>query len=1198
MSNYSNKAAPDHYLHTLRNALKIPGRLSAILMGGMMSGLVVLYIIALPKYLPGIEAPLPFLLLYASVVFSAIFWGLRAGLASAVVSGAFIFYAVSVSFGPESLTGHPVRGFLGVLLYFLTAYLLGKTKDKNIDLLLALQANERNLEARVSQRTAELQNVIEKLEHETNQRKKSEKELRYQKILLECQMEALPGAILIVSENREMQLFNRKFLNLWRIPKKILDERSSKSVLQVINKQILNSTIFMKRIEYLYAHPEIESRDEIFLKNGQIFERFTAPVKDQKGGYHGRIWYFHDVTDLRAAETLLKKSEQRYRILFEESPIPLWEEDFSELKVYIDALKERGVKNFKTYFEKHPEAVRHCVSLVKIVDVNNAALDLHKAKNKDELIAGLDKIFCEASLCSFREEFIALAEGQTVFETENHNQTLKGDDLFLHIKMSMEPDLEGTWSRALVSIIDITERKRAEEALRESEEKFRQIVQTAGEGIWVIDRESNTSFVNKKMAEMLGYTIDGMLGKTLLMFMDDEGREIAAKNVERRKQGIKEQHEFKFQRKDGTFVWTLVNTNPLFDKDGKYEGALAMITDITERKKTEIVLKQQADYTKQLLGTTLDGYILADFQGNVAEVNPAYCKIIGYTEDELLKMNIQDLEGKLTEEEIDKRIAAILKQGGARFETRHRCKNGRFIELDVSIAVIAETGGQKIAAFVRDISENKNTLFRLSESEERFQKLFDGAPIMYVITRVVKGVPIIAYVNNLFLESLGYSEDEVIRRSLVDYYSNESQLDLIERGGYRRAMKGEFVKEERELVAKDGTIIPTILKAVPEYDIDGSVIGTRAMYVDITARRKAEATLKESEERFRQIAETIREIFWMSDLSKPRMIYISPAFEAVWGIKREVLYEDPMAFFKAIHPDDQPMVMEKINLQQKGEMTDVEYRVLHPDGSQRWIRDRGFPIRDKKGHVYRVTGISEDITERKKAQEALEASSQRMQALAAHLQTIREEERTAIAREIHDEFGQILTVLKLDLSFIERELNKPNSEIDTAVIHTEIDTINQLIDQSSHKLSQLITELRPEMIDNLGLMPAIEWQVQEFQKRTGIECELILKVKNIKFKNDYRTAIYRIIQESLTNVLRHAQAGKVKINIKRSAAFLFIEIKDNGVGIDKKKIESMNSFGIIGMKERAIILGGELQISGKPGQGTTVFISIPWQNIV
>ena len=1324
MSNFSDNAGAEDHRRTLRDALQMPGRLSAILLGSMMSGIVILYIIALPKLFPGFEAPVPFLLLYASVVFSAIFWGLRAGLASAVVSGAFIFYAVSISFGPESLTCHPVRGFLGVLLYFLTAYLLGKTKDNNIDLLLALQANERNLEARVSQRTAELQNVIEKLENETNQRKKSEKELRYQKILLECQMEALPGAILIVSENREMQLFNRKFLNLWQIPKRILDERSSKSVLQVINKQIVNPVDFLERIEYLYAHPAMESRDEIFLKDGQILERFTAPVEDQEGEYHGRIWYFQDVTDLRAAETRLKKSEQRYRVLFEESPIPLWEQDFTELKIYLDALKENGVRDFKAYFKENPDAVRHCVSLIKIVDVNNAALALHKAKNKAELIAGLDKIFCETSLGAFREEFIALADGQTVFETESHNQTLHGEALFLHIELSIEPDLERRWSRVLVSTIDITERKRAEEALMESkqvyravaedmpvlicrflpggeityvnraycdyfnksyedlvgsrfltlipeedretvmenirqlnsdspikshehqvnapdgkirwqrwtnralldntgkvvayqsigediterkrmeqalqksEEKYRQIVQTAGEGIWVIDRESTTRFVNKKMAEMLGYTVDEMLGKPLLMFMDDEGREIAVKNVERRKQGIKEQHEFKFQRKNGSFVWTLVNTNPLFDKDRKYEGALAMIMDITARKKSEIVLKQQAEYTQKLLETTLDGYILADPQGNVVAVNPSYCNMIGYHEDELLKMNIQDLEGNRTEEEIHKRFAVLIKQGRARFETRHRCKNGRYIDLDVSIAVIAESDGKKVAAFVRDITDSKDILFRLRESEKRFQKLFNDAPIMYVITRNVDGRPIIADANNSFLETLGYQKEEVVRRPLAEFYSIESRLDLIERGGYHRALTGAFTKEERELVSKDGMIISTILKTEPDYDRDKNVVGTRAMYVDITARRNAEKTLRESEERFRQIAETIREIFWMSDLTKPQMIYISPAFEEVWGIKREVLYETPMAFFKAIHPDDQPMVMEKINLQQKGETTDVEYRVLRPDGSLRWIRDRGFPIRDQNGKVYRVTGIAEDITERKKVQEALEDSNRRMQALAAHLQTIREEERTVIAREIHDEFGQILTVLKLDLSFIERELNKKNGEIDTSVIHTEIDTINQLIDQSSHKLSQLITELRPEIIDNLGLIPAIEWQVKEFQKHSGIACELNLKIKNVKFKTQYRTAIYRIIQASLTNVLRHSRADKVKIEIKRSADSLLIKIADNGIGIDKKKIDSITSFGIVGMKERVIILGGELQISGKPGKGTTVTLSIPWQNIV
>ncbi len=1321
MSNYSNNAKSGNPQNTLLKRLHTPGGLFAILLGSVLSGIVIFYINALPIFIPGTQAPLPFLLLFASVVFSSIFWGLRSGLASAAVSSIFIIYAVEISFGPESLTGHPAKGILGILLYFIAAFFLGKTKDQNAELLSVLKANESDLEAKVNQRTAALQDAVNQLQQESVLRKESEKALKFQKKLLECQMEALPGAILIVSENREMQLFNHKFLDLWQIPKSVIDDRSNPKTVEVLKKQVVDSEAFLKRIEHIYAHPEMETRDVLFLKDGQIFERFTAPVIGEDGQFSGRIWYFQDVTELKYAEELLKTREERYYTLFEESPVSFLEKDFSSIKKYLDHLINIGTTDIRAYLYSHPEEVLQQTQTAKVLDFNKKSMELYECDTIDSLLSHLNHYNHKNLITAFTEIFCAISAGADSFEKEIEIITAKNQIKHVLYKFTVVPGYKDTYSRVLIALVDISERIAAEKSVKESEEKFRQIVETANEGIWVIDKENKTSFVNNKMAEMLGYTIEEMMGKTLFMFMNDEGREIAAKNVERRKQGITEQHEFKFQRKDGTILWALLNTNPLFDNNKTYAGALAMVTDITVRKKVDLVIKEQAEYTKKLLDATLDGYILADPQGNILQVNQSYCQMVGYSEDELLTMNIRDLEGKLKPEEIEKRVADMLRHGGARFETRHQCKNGTMIDLDVSIVIITETDSQKVSAFVRDISESKQNLMKLQKSEERFESLLqslndvvwaakadgsemlyindaaekiygrprsefltnanasmwleavhpedrdwvtqesqkliekgnteleyriirpDGrirwlndrksvvfdesgkplriggiarditalkrveekyrslyteAPIMYLVTQEVNGVPKIRDVNQEFLKLLGYRAEEVIGCDLIKFYSPDSQKELLEHGGFQRALLGAFNVEERTLVTKDGQIIDTILKALPEYDTEGNAIGTRAMYVDITERRKAETTLIESEERFRQIAETIREIFWMFDVSEQNMIYISPAFETIWGIRREEMYKDPMTFYKAIHPDDQPSVMEKINRQQVGESTDIEYRVLRPDGSQRWIRDRGFPIKDQNGNVYRITGIAEDITERKNAQLALEKTSTQMQALATHLQTVREDERTMIAREIHDEVGQILTVLKLDLSFIEGELNKPTEEIDISVIHAEIETINELLDQTSHKLSQLITELRPEIIDNLGLLPAIEWQVKEFQKRTGINCQLKLSVKNLKFNNEYSTAIYRIVQESLTNVLRHSQANKVKINIRQSNEFLKIEIKDNGIGIGQQQIDAMNSFGLVGMKERAIILGGELQISGKPGHGTTLIVSIPISKMV
>ncbi|MGB2845452.1 MAG: sensor histidine kinase, partial [Candidatus Aminicenantaceae bacterium] len=229
-----------------------------------------------------------------------------------------------------------------------------------------------------------------------------------------------------------------------------------------------------------------------------------------------------------------------------------------------------------------------------------------------------------------------------------------------------------------------------------------------------------------------------------------------------------------------------------------------------------------------------------------------------------------------------------------------------------------------------------------------------------------------------------------------------------------------------------------------------------------------------------------------------------------------------------------------------------------------------------------------DITERKQAEEEIKNSREELRNLAAHLQSAREEERTLIAREIHDELGQALTALKMDLSLLTSKLPKYQKPL-----LSRAKSMTSLLDETIQTVKKLYTELRPSMLDDLGLAAAIEWQTEEFQSRTGIKCEVKIEPKEPILDKESSTAIFRIFQEALTNVARHTDASEIKVNLTEKAKVLELRVRDNGGGITGEKIHDPQSYGLIGIRERAQFLGGEAKIIGVQNRGTTIAVSIP-----
>lgn len=253
-------------------------------------------------------------------------------------------------------------------------------------------------------------------------------------------------------------------------------------------------------------------------------------------------------------------------------------------------------------------------------------------------------------------------------------------------------------------------------------------------------------------------------------------------------------------------------------------------------------------------------------------------------------------------------------------------------------------------------------------------------------------------------------------------------------------------------------------------------------------------------------------------------------------------------------------------------------------------------ITDLEAHLDQLTGqllatrasLAAEIAGRQGMEEEFHRSSEQLRELSARLQSVREEERTRLARTLHDELGQILTGLKMDVAWLQRHLVKQQP-----ALLEKTQAMAGLIDTAIQTVRRISTELRPGMLDDLGLGATIEWQLQEFQVRTGIKTKFISALEETTLDTDGATTVFRIFQEILTNILRHAQATQIEVSLQESGAFLILQVQDNGRGITEREITSPKSIGLLGMRERARLQAGEVHFYGRPGQGTTVTVQLP-----
>jgi len=736
---------------------------------------------------------------------------------------------------------------------------------------------------------------------------------------------------------------------------------------------------------------------------------------------------------------------------------------------------------------------------------------------------------------------------------------------------------------------EIARRERVEEDLHRQKEILQTVFDHVPVCINFIDKTGRLQMANREWERMIGYTVEQIRSQNVDIFSE------AYPDVLERQRAIaftasstSEWADFE-TRRDGRSIhttWAVVRLS-----DGSRIG---IGQDITERKEAERELRRQ----KEILQTIFDHIPVMINSGDddyaLRLVNREWERTLGWTVQELQEGKIDILVENYPDPEYRKQVLDfVLRRSGEWRDFKTRVRDGRVI--DTSWIMLRLPDGTNIG-IGQDITWRKQAEAALRESEERFRQLAENIKdLFWIKTADFKRA---LYLSPAFERISGRKAEE--RYQEVDYGPFLNTIHPEDRGRMVQIIESGLEEQfdiEFRLIRPDGAVRWIHDRGFPIRDASGQVYRIAGIASDITERKMADEALREGEERFRQLTENIREVFWITTADFSRQVYISPGFRNLTGEHPEMLYpgEGHKPFFAFVYPEDQPRLREIT--ENPGEGFDVEYRMLRADGSIRWVRDRGFPMRNQHGEIYRFGGVAEDITERKEAENRLQATSEQLRALSANLQSAREEEATRIARQIHDDLGGVLTGLRWELEALAKMIHEAGDlgPLKPAM-HLKLATMLGLTDTTINVVRRIASELRPSILDDLGLMEAIEWQAEQFQARTGIECQCDCAVQGFELGDQQATALFRIFQEALTNILRHARATRVHVAMKEEQADLVLTVSDNGRGITEAEKRGRSSLGILGMQERAHLIGGHIEVAGEMGAGTTLHVRLPLED--
>ncbi|MDP3072402.1 MAG: PAS domain S-box protein [Opitutaceae bacterium] len=751
-------------------------------------------------------------------------------------------------------------------------------------------------------------------------------------------------------------------------------------------------------------------------------------------------------------------------------------------------------------------------------------------------------------------------------------------------------------SFALGAIDREVKRQRAEAALRESEVSMATAQQIAHLGSWELDItdekiDANPLRWSDEMFRIAGLA-PGVVRVTNDLFFSlvpPEEHEPIRRAVAA---AIREHGQYAIVhhliRPDGTTRVVEEMAQVKYDgQTGRPVKLIGTAHDITERRLAET----ERD---RLFNLSLDLLCVASFDGRFEQVNPAWTACLGWTAEELTARPMSEFILP-DDHETTARIRARVQQGEQirGLENRYRAKDGSYRWLSWSVHPLVES--RRVFAVARDVTERKRTEDALRASEERLRFVTDNARVGLMMIDSERRY---TFANATYAEMLGLPSQDIVGRRVAEVLPLLYETQIRER--LDRAFAGErmayelawpTVGEPRHYIAR---YEPT--------KVDGAVALVVVVITDITTRKHAEEALRASVEVQRKLGaqlerERARLIMaqevakvgsWETDLATLAVTWSAETFR-IFEIDPQLFAATHAGFLEFVHPEDRAAVDAAFvaSLDQPGPSA-LEHRILLAGGRTKFVEERWVVVRDERGNPLRCLGTCQDITPRKRTEAVLRETAEQLRALAARVQAVREEERTRIAREIHDVLAQELTRLKIDLVWVAKRLGQPLAPTGQAAVAGRVGEALGQVDASITTVQRIATDLRPVILDSLGLPAAVEWMTEDFARRTGLVCHASVESGPAALERERATAVFRILQESLTNVARSAQASEVLVELSEAEGVVTLKVADNGVGITREQAEDPRSIGLLGMKERAHAFGGTLEITGRPGAGTTV----------